>query len=86
VTPEARLLIVEDDDEIRDLLAAALRFAGFDVTTAATGGEAVQAAQRGRPDLVVLDERQSSIEWEGRSATTGCGAPLRRYSTSKRPE
>jgi two-component system OmpR family response regulator len=55
VTLEARLLIVEDDDEIRDLLAAALRFAGFEITTAATGGEAVQAAQRVRPDLVVLD-------------------------------
>ncbi|WP_433219748.1 response regulator transcription factor [Microtetraspora malaysiensis] len=53
--PEARLLIVEDEPNILELLAASLRFAGFEVTTAANGGEAVAAAQRHRPDLIVLD-------------------------------
>ncbi|MFI6325701.1 response regulator transcription factor [Nonomuraea sp. NPDC050556] len=52
---EARLLIVEDDPNILDLLSASLKFAGFDVTTAKSGVDAVGAVQRHRPDLVVLD-------------------------------
>jgi two-component system, OmpR family, response regulator len=52
---EARLLIVEDDPNILELLAASLRFAGFDVCTAKSGLDAVTAVQRHRPDLVVLD-------------------------------
>jgi two-component system OmpR family response regulator len=53
--PEARLLVVEDEPNICELLAASLRYAGFDVLTASGGAEAVQAAQRHRPDLLVLD-------------------------------
>jgi len=52
---EARLLVVEDDPNILELLSASLRFAGFDVSTAMTGSDAVTAARAGRPDLVVLD-------------------------------
>ncbi|MFG1948879.1 response regulator transcription factor [Nonomuraea sp. NPDC048826] len=52
---EARLLIVEDDPNILELLAASLRFAGFDVSTAKSGADAVAAVHRQRPDLVVLD-------------------------------
>ncbi|MCW2881904.1 MAG: DNA-binding response regulator [Sphaerisporangium sp.] len=54
-SPEARLLIVEDDPNILELLAASLRFAGFEVTPASSGAHAVEAAQRRRPDLIVLD-------------------------------
>ncbi|WP_248960744.1 response regulator transcription factor [Sphaerisporangium perillae] len=54
-SPEARLLVVEDDPNILELLAASLRFAGFTVTPAASGADAVEAAQRRRPDLIVLD-------------------------------
>jgi two-component system OmpR family response regulator len=53
--PEARLLIVEDEPDILKLLATGLRFAGFEVTTATTGGEAVSAGLRHRPHLIVLD-------------------------------
>ena len=53
--PDARLLVVEDEPNILELLSASLRYAGFDVVTAAAGTEAVQAAQRHRPDLIVLD-------------------------------
>ncbi len=53
--PEARLLVVEDEPNIRELLATSLRFAGFEVYTAATGGSAVEVAEKEQPDLVVLD-------------------------------
>jgi two-component system OmpR family response regulator len=53
--PEARLLIVEDEPNILELLAASLRYAGFEVCTASNGTEAVEAAHRHRPDLIVLD-------------------------------
>ncbi|GAB7043683.1 response regulator transcription factor [Catenuloplanes sp. NPDC051500] len=52
---EARLLVVEDDPNILELLSASLRFAGFDVATAVSGSAAVAAARDRRPDLVVLD-------------------------------
>jgi len=52
---EARLLVVEDEPNIQELLAASLRFAGFEVFTAGDGGEAVLAVQRHKPDLMVLD-------------------------------
>ena len=53
--PEARLLVVEDEPNIRELLATSLRFAGFEVHTAADGGEAIEVAEREQPDLLVLD-------------------------------
>jgi two-component system, OmpR family, response regulator len=50
-----RLLVVDDEATVRELLSATLRFAGFDVTSAATAGEAVAAAAEESPDLVLLD-------------------------------
>jgi two-component system, OmpR family, response regulator len=50
-----RLLVVEDEPSIRELLCASLRFAGFAVSSAATGGEALTAARVESPDLVLLD-------------------------------
>ena len=54
-TPEARLLVVEDQPNIRELLATSLRFAGFEVYTAGDGGGALVLAEEHEPDLVVLD-------------------------------
>jgi two-component system OmpR family response regulator len=50
-----RLLVVEDDPNIVELLSASLRFAGFTVTAATTGAAAVAAARAVTPDLVILD-------------------------------
>jgi two-component system, OmpR family, response regulator len=50
-----RLLVVDDEPSIRDLLSASLRFAGYDVVTAADGSSALAQAEKHRPDLVVLD-------------------------------
>ena len=53
--PEARLLVVEDEPNIRELLATSLRFAGFEVHVAADGATALAQAAEHDPDLVVLD-------------------------------
>jgi DNA-binding response OmpR family regulator len=54
VTP-ARLLVVEDDDALRTLLARRFEDAGYAVETAATGPDALAAAAASVPDLVLLD-------------------------------
>jgi two-component system, OmpR family, response regulator len=59
---EARLLVVEDDANIVELLAASLRFAGFEVATARDGHEALRVAREFRPDLMVLDVMMPGID------------------------
>ena len=53
--PEARLLVIDDEPNIRELLATSLRFAGFEVHAAADGGAALRLARQVQPDLLVLD-------------------------------
>ena len=53
--PEARLLVVDDEPNIRELLSTSLRYAGFEVTAAANGRDALDAAEEFQPDLAVLD-------------------------------
>jgi two-component system OmpR family response regulator len=50
-----RLLLVDDEDNLRSMLDAALRHTGFDVHPVATGREALAAVDEVKPDLVVLD-------------------------------
>jgi two-component system, OmpR family, response regulator len=52
---EARLLVVDDEPTIVELLSGCLRFAGFDVLTAGSGEEAMRAAAAEPPDLILLD-------------------------------
>ena len=54
-TSEAKLLVVEDEPNIRELLSTSLRFAGFEVHTAGDGATALKLAESERPDLLVLD-------------------------------
>jgi two-component system OmpR family response regulator len=54
-TPEARLLVVDDEPNIVELLSVSLRYAGFEVASATSGQEAVGQARQFRPDLVLLD-------------------------------
>jgi two-component system OmpR family response regulator len=61
-TPEARLLVVDDEPNIVDLLATSLRFAGFEVATAKNGSEALRVAETFRPDLLVLDVMMPGLD------------------------
>ncbi len=53
--PGERLLLVDDEDNLRSMLDAALRHHGFEVETAASGRDALEAAGSIGPDLIVLD-------------------------------
>ena len=50
-----KILVVDDEPNIRDLLASGLRFAGFSVLAVSNGNDAVIAAEKGNPDLILLD-------------------------------
>lgn len=50
-----KILVVDDEPNIRDLLASGLRFAGFSVLAVGNGNDAVTAAEKGKPDLILLD-------------------------------
>ncbi|HEY4624853.1 MAG TPA: response regulator transcription factor [Blastococcus sp.] len=64
-TPEARLLVVDDEPNIRELLSASLRYAGFEVATAADGQQALTLAESFRPDLLVLDVMMPGLDGFG---------------------
>jgi DNA-binding response OmpR family regulator len=53
----AKILIAEDEPDIRDLVAFTLRFAGYEVVAASNGEEAVDLAPRENPDLILMDVR-----------------------------
>lgn len=53
----ARILIAEDEPDIRELVAFTLRFAGHEVTSTSNGEEAVQMASKLIPDLILMDVR-----------------------------
>jgi two-component system OmpR family response regulator len=55
VAPLPKVLVVDDEEHITELVAMGLRYNGFDVERAGTGREALAAVERGKPDLVVLD-------------------------------
>ena len=50
-----RILVVDDEPNLSELLSMALRYEGWDVRTAATGSQAISSAKAFRPDAVVLD-------------------------------
>jgi two-component system OmpR family response regulator len=54
-TTAERILVVDDEPNITDLVATALRYEGFDVAVAGTGSDAIREASMFRPDLIILD-------------------------------
>jgi len=57
-----RVLVVDDESSITDLLSTALRYMGYDVSTARTGMAALESASRTPPDVVVLDVMLPDID------------------------
>ena len=53
----AKILIAEDERDIRDLVAFTLRFAGHEVFAASNGEEAVEMAPNVNPDIILMDVR-----------------------------
>lgn len=53
----AKILVAEDERDIRDLISFILRFAGFEVIVTSNGEEAVSLAVGEHPDLIILDVR-----------------------------
>ena len=51
----ARILVVDDDRDLLDLVSVKLRLAGYHVLTAASGPDALRVARSGGPDAMVLD-------------------------------
>jgi len=65
VTRPSRILVVEDDESIRDLVYLILSGAGYEVVTASDGEAALQVAGMAPPDLVLLDMRMPVMDgWE----------------------
>ena len=50
-----RILVVDDEASISDLIATSLKFVGFDVRSAATGSQALAVAEEFKPHAIVLD-------------------------------
>lgn len=56
-----KILIAEDEPDIRDLVAFTLRFAGYEVVSCANGEDAVELSNRELPDLILLDVRMPRL-------------------------
>jgi CheY-like chemotaxis protein len=54
-TPRSRLLVIDDDQELREALVIELRESGYDVRGVATGEEGLAVAAEWRPTLVLCD-------------------------------
>jgi len=50
-----RVLIIDDDADLRLIIRASLRHRGFEVEEAASGGQGIQSARAARPDVILLD-------------------------------
>ncbi len=56
-----KILIAEDERDIRDLVSFSLKFGGFEVVQANNGQEAVERAQVEMPDLILMDVRMPKM-------------------------
>ena len=76
--PEARVLVVDDETNIVELLSVSLKFQGFEVHTASNGPAALDKAREVRPDAVILDVMMPGMDGFGvlrRLRADGIDAP-----------
>lgn len=57
----SKILIAEDERDIRELVSFSLQFGGFTVVQASNGAEAVEQAQKELPDLILMDVRMPKM-------------------------
>ena len=57
----SKILVVEDDRDIRELIAFSLTYAGLEVVTAGSGCEGIEKARYVTPDLILLDVRMPKM-------------------------
>jgi CheY-like chemotaxis protein len=62
---ECPILVVDDDPDILDSVSAILAFEGYSVECAINGAEALQAVERHRPSLVLLDMKMPILDGWG---------------------
>ena len=60
--PAQRILVVDDETSIAELLSVALRYEGFEVASAADGNEALERWESFRPELIVLDVMMPGLD------------------------
>jgi len=60
--PERRILVVDDEDNLRSMLVAALKYEGYDVVQASDGAAGLRAARETKPDLIVLDVMMPQLD------------------------
>jgi len=60
--PGQHLLVVDDEDNLRSMLEAALRYEGFDVRAASSGRDALDEVETQSPDLIVLDVMMPDLD------------------------
>ena len=59
---EARVLVVDDEPNIVDIVSMALRYNDYDVVTANSGREALEAVSASKPDMIVLDVMMPELD------------------------
>src|SRR6201987_4022179 len=77
-TPEARVLVVDDEDNIVELLSVSLKFQGFEVHTAKNGSAALDLAREGKPGAGSLAVMRAGMDGFGvlrRLRADGIDAP-----------
>ncbi|MEV6432673.1 response regulator transcription factor [Nocardia sp. NPDC051463] len=78
-SPEARVLVVDDEPMIVELLSVSLRYQGFEVDTAVDGAQALDKARSFRPQALIVDVMMPGMDGFGllrRLRADGIGAPV----------
>ena len=75
-----KILVAEDERDIRELIGFTLQFAGFDVVLVANGAEAVEKALLKKPDLIILDVRMPKV-----TGTDACRLLKENHATTAIP-
>ena len=58
----AKILIAEDEQDIRDLIEFTLKYYGHEVISVSDGEEAISATRKNKPDLILLDVRMPVLD------------------------